>query len=158
MTRRALVQGARGVLAIVGVSPFLPALFSELGAGGLAQWLDTWFRFQCERDALRMPGIGAVCARCLGLYVGLGAGAVAARPRLRGWRLELWLAVAVLAMLLDVATESLGWRPAWAPLRLATGLLLGYLAGVAVIAGLDGWAARGGAVSAQNPSMKPADG
>lgn len=160
MTRRALVQGTRLVLALVGVSPFLPGLLTHVGAGSLAAPLDGWFRFQCERDPVRMLAVGAVCARCLGLYVGLGAGALVARPRLGGRRLELWLALAVLAMLLDVASESLGWRSAWAPLRLATGLVLGYPAGVAVIAGLDGWAAaeRSAASSAQNPSAKPADG
>ena len=158
--KRALVAGARGVLLLVGVSPFLPALFTHVGAGSAAALLDGWFRFQCERDPVRMLGVGAVCARCLGLYVGLGAGALLLRPRLGGRRLELWLAVAVVAMLLDVASEALGWRPAWAPLRLATGLALGYPAGVAVIAGLEGWSdgGRPDAALAQNPSAKPADG
>ena len=160
MTRRALVQGARIVLAIIGMSPFLPALLTRVGAGSVAAVLDGWFRFQCERDPLRMLTVGAVCARCLGLYVGLGAGGLVACPRLGGRRLELWLALAVLAMLLDVASEWLGWRPAWAPLRLATGLVLGYPAGVAVVAGLEGWASaeRPATSSAQNPSAKPADG
>ncbi len=160
MTRRALVQGARVVLAAIGVSPFLPVLMTHVGAAPLAALLDGWFRFQCERDPVRMLGLGAVCARCLGLYVGLGAGGLVARPRLAGRRLELWLALAVLAMLLDVASESLGWRPAWAPLRLVTGLVLGYPAGVAVMAGLEGWAAGEppDTSTTQNPSAEPADG
>jgi uncharacterized membrane protein len=152
--RSAVVAGTRGVLAIIGISPFLPALFTHLGAASLAGLLDAWFRFQCERDPLRMVAVGTVCARCLGLYVGLGVGALV------GWKLELWLAVAVVAMLADVASEALGWRPAWAPLRLATGLVLGYPAGVAVIAGLEGWASRErpATPTTQNPSAKPADG
>lgn len=137
--RSLLVQAVRVTLVVVGASPFLPRLL-EHAAPGFAGALDAWFRFQCERDPARMLGAGAVCARCLGLYVGLGAGALVARPRWRATRLELWLAAAALAMLLDVGSEWLGWRPAWAWLRLATGLSLGYPAGVAVIAGFEAWA------------------
>lgn len=144
--KRRLVAVARALLVLVGLSPFAPVLLTGVGATSLAALLEAWFRFQCERDPARMLAAGAVCARCLGLYVGLGAGALVARPRLGGRRLELWLAVAVFAMLVDVGSEWLGWRPAWAPLRLATGLLLGYPAGVAVVVGLDAWAR--GAVAA----------
>ena len=157
--RARLVAGVRGVLMLVGLSPFLPALFERVGAAPAAQALDAWFHFQCERDPARMLTVGAVCARCLGLYVGLGLGALVARPRLGSRRLELWLALAALAMLADVGSEWLGWRPAWAPLRLGTGLALGYPAGVAVLAGLAAHAAvEGSPASPQKPSEKPADG
>lgn len=140
MNARSLVLPAvRLILVAIGVSPFLPPLL-EQAAPSVAGALDAWFRFQCERDPARLLGVGAVCARCLGLYVGLGTGALIARPRVRARRLELWLALAALAMLADVATEWLGWRPAWAGVRLTTGLALGYPAGVAVIAGLEAWA------------------
>jgi uncharacterized membrane protein len=146
--KRRLVAVARVFLVVAGLSPFAPALLARGGfATSFAGALEVWFRFQCERDPERMLAAGAVCARCLGLYVGLGAGALVVRPRLGGCRLELWLAVAALAMLADVASEWLGWRAAWAPLRFATGLLLGYPAGVAVVAGLDAWA-RGVVASA----------
>lgn len=146
--RRRLVAVARALIVLIGLSPFAPRLLADLGASAVAVALDAWFRFQCERDPLRMLAAGAVCARCLGLYVGLGAGGLVARPRLGGRRLELWLALATLAMLADVGSESLGWRPAWAPLRLATGLLLGYPAGVALIAALDAWARAEASVAA----------
>jgi uncharacterized membrane protein len=135
------VLAVRAALVVVGLTPFLPPLL-ERHAPGVANALDAWFRFQCERDPARMLRIGAVCARCLGLYAGLGAGALIARPRWRSPRLELWLAVAVLAMLVDVGSEWLDWRPAWAWLRLATGLALGYPAGVAVVAGLASFRTR----------------
>ena len=86
---------------------------------------------------------GVTSARCrrirqrgfrrLGIYVGLGLGALVGKPRWRTPWLELWLAAAVVAMLADVLSEALGWRPAWAPLRLATGLALSYPAGVLVV-------------------------
>lgn len=138
-TRALVVRAVRALLVAAGASPFLPPLLEHM-APGVAGALDAWFRFQCERDPARMLGVGAVCARCLGLYAGLGAGALVARPRLTTTRLELWLAAAALAMLLDVGTEWLGWRPPSAGLRLATGVALGYPAGIAVIAGLEAWA------------------
>jgi uncharacterized membrane protein len=141
-SRALAVRAVRAALVVVGLTPFLPPLL-ERRVPGVAAGLDAWFGFQCERDPVRMLGVGAVCARCLGLYVGLGAGALVGRPRLRGRRLELWLAVAVLAMLFDVGTEWLGWRPAWAAVRLGTGLALGYPAGVAAVAGFENWAAGG---------------
>jgi len=157
--RARLVAAARGALLLAGLSPFLPALLAQSGAAPVASALDAWFHFQCERDPARMLAAGAVCARCLGLYVGLGLGALVARPRLRSRRLELWLALAALAMLADVGSEWLGWRPTWAPLRFGTGLALGYPAGVAVVAGLVAWvAAERGVTSPQNPSPKPIDG
>jgi uncharacterized membrane protein len=113
---------ARPLLVAIGVAPFAPALFSHVPAlGWLARALDAWFSFQCERDPARLLGVGAVCARCLGLYVGLGLGALVGRPRWATPRLEIWLGVAVLAMLVDVMSERLGWRSPSAPLRLVTG-------------------------------------
>ena len=139
MSARWLAAGVRAVLVMLGLAPFLPPLL-ERAAPGIAALLDAWFHFQCERDPARLLSVGAVCARCLGLYVGLGAGALVARPRLRAARLERWLIVAAFAMLVDVGSEWLGWRPAWAGVRLATGLGLGYPAGVAVVAAFETWA------------------
>ena len=100
-----------------------------------------------------LVGVGAVCARCLGLYVGLGLGALIGRPRLATPRLELWLAGAALAMGADVATEALGWRAPWALLRFATGLALAYAAGVIVVAWLSG--ASAARSDSNEPAQKP---
>jgi len=136
------------LLVGLGLAPFLPSWLARFAAlAGAARVLDAWFAFQCERDPARMLPFGAVCARCLGIYVGLGLGALIARPRRRRPSLEIWLGVAVLAMLADVVSESLGWRPAWAPLRLATGLALAYPAAVLVVATL----AERQRAPAQNP-------
>lgn len=151
---RGAALAVRLLLVAVGFAPFVPALAAHFTAlRGLGRALDAWFAFQCERDSARMLGVGAVCARCLGLYVGLGLGALIGRPRLATPRLELWLAGAALAMGADVATEALGWRAPWALLRFATGLALAYAAGVIVVAWLSGASA---ARSASNePAQKP---
>jgi uncharacterized membrane protein len=123
-----LASFVRGVLVFAAVAPFLPALFHGIPLlAGFARLLDAWFSLQCERDPARsFPGIAAVCARCLGVYVGLGLGALSARPRLRlGW-LQLWIALSALLLLADVLSEAHGQRPASASLRMFTGLLLAY--------------------------------
>jgi uncharacterized membrane protein len=96
-----------------------------------------WFAFQCHRDPTRSALLGtfplAVCARCFGIYLGLGAGALILKPKLTAWPLRIWVASAALLMLLDVATERLGWRPAWDALRALTGVLLAYPVGAAIV-------------------------
>jgi uncharacterized membrane protein len=134
----------RAALVITGSLPLL--VFAAARVPGLdrsAGWLDTWFALQCERDPARTLELGGVmlpvCVRCLGIYLGLGLGALVLRPRLEVWPLRLWVGVASLLMLADVGSEYLGLRPAWAPLRLVTGLFLAYPVGNSLV-----WAARGG--------------
>jgi len=124
----------RALLVLIGLAPFVPALAAHWAPlRGLADALDAWFAFQCERDRARMLGFGAVCARCLGLYVGLGLGALVARPRWEWPRLELALVAAVAVLLADVASEALDLRGPSASLRFVTGLLFGYVAGASVV-------------------------
>ena len=123
----------RGVLVFAAIAPFLPTLLHGIpvldGFGGL---LDAWFALQCERDPARGFSGLAVCARCLGIYLGLGLGALIARPSSRlGW-LQLWIALAAALLLLDTLTEARGLRPASSPLRVLTGLLFAYPIGLVV--------------------------
>jgi uncharacterized membrane protein len=132
----------RGALVVAGLLPLLVfALARVPGLGGVASLLDRWFAFHCERDPARTLELGGVmlpvCVRCLGVYLGLGLGALVLRPRLEVWPLRLWVGVASVLMLADVGSEYLGLRPAWAPLRLMTGLLLAYPVGSSLV-----WAAR----------------
>lgn len=128
----------RWSLVVVGFGPVWVPLVSGLpGLEALARLLGEWYAFQCHREAARTihwGGVGlAVCTRCAGIYFGLGLGALVLRPRLAQWPLRAWVAGAALLMVLDVATEVVGLRPEWAPLRLATGLLLAYPVAVAVV-------------------------
>ncbi|MCC6214577.1 MAG: DUF2085 domain-containing protein [Polyangiaceae bacterium] len=135
---RLLAGAVRVALVLVGLGPVWVPLAADLpGLSVVAHLLDGWYEFQCHRDPGRTIQLGAldlaVCTRCAGIYFGLGLGALALQPRLGAWPLRAWVAGAALLMVLDVATESVGLRPAWAPLRLATGLLLAYPVGVAVV-------------------------
>lgn len=131
----------RVALLVVGVSPFVPLLSERWpGLRPLAELLSSWFELQCHRDEGRLLGWGThgwpVCARCWGIYVGLGLGALIARPRWLGRHLFLVLLPAALLMLMDVLTESVGLRPPWTELRVLTGVLLGYPAAVGGVTAL----------------------
>jgi uncharacterized membrane protein len=136
--RAGLGGAVRVLLVFGGVAPFLPALFE--GVPGLAAFgrvLDAWFSFQCHRDEARSLVTSAVCARCLGIYVGLALGALVVRPRLPPRKHLAWVAVTAALLVLDVLSEALGWRPAWAPLRLVTGFSLAYPVGVSIAGALQ---------------------
>ncbi|HEU5076351.1 MAG TPA: DUF2085 domain-containing protein [Polyangiaceae bacterium] len=133
-----LAPAVRVLLMVVGLSPWLPALASELpGLSSVATLAEAWFGFQCHRDPSRALTLGSielpVCARCFGIYAGLGFGALVLRPHLEPRFVRLWLVVAVVFMLLDVATELLEMRPASSALRVLSGGLLAWPIGVALV-------------------------
>ena len=133
-----LGPAVRVLLIAIGLSPWLPALASLLpGLEPLASLLESWFGLQCHRDPSRALTFGSVqlpvCARCFGIYAGLGWGALVLCPRLEPKYLRLWLVSSVVVMLLDVATELLEMRPAWPALRVVTGALLAWPIGVALV-------------------------
>jgi uncharacterized membrane protein len=137
--RAALALGARVLLVGLGLLPLLPPLLHRVPAlSVLADACERWFTFQCQRDPQRVLYVLGqplpVCARCTGIYFGLGAGALLGRPRLEPRALRTWVTIASALMLLDVLSEALGLRPAWAPLRVFSGALLAYPVGVAVVA------------------------
>jgi uncharacterized membrane protein len=124
----------RAVLVVVGLLPFLPGLLERVpGLALVGHWIDAWLEFQCGRDPERMLGVGAACARCLGIYGGLGLGALILRPRVPPATLFRFVLAGLALLALDVGSEALLDRSAWAPLRIATGLAFGYPAGVLIV-------------------------
>jgi uncharacterized membrane protein len=103
-TLAAAVSGAAIAAPWLG-SPLLYAMFSVV------------CHQQPERTLWMAGAPLAVCARCTGIYAGALLGMLVRPP------VSVRVAVALLA--LDWASEALGLRPAWAGLRLATGLLAG---------------------------------
>lgn len=129
---------ARGLLIAVAALPFVPRLLERApGLSSLARGVLAWFSFQCQRAparALLLVGQPLpVCARCFGIYLGVGLGALLLRPRLEPRGLRIWLAAASALMLLDVFSEVFSLRPAWAPLRVLSGALLAYPVSAALV-------------------------
>lgn len=128
-----------GVALLAGLA-LLPVLsvLSVLvpGMAPLERLFRSWFDLHCERDPARtlsLLGVPfGVCARCSGIYFGLGLGAAARRPRLSPAALRVWVLLAAALMIADVALEQQGWHGPVAPLRVLTGLLLAYPVGAAL--------------------------
>jgi uncharacterized membrane protein len=123
----ALISG----VALLPALPVLAALVPVLAP--LERLFHPWFVLHCERDparSLSLYGVAFdVCARCTGVYFGLGLGAAVRRPRLSPPALRGWVLAAAAFMLVDVALERYGWHGPAAPLRVLTGLLLAYPVG-----------------------------
>ncbi|HKY38934.1 MAG TPA: DUF2085 domain-containing protein [Polyangiaceae bacterium] len=124
-------------LACLALLPLLPVLsqllppLTPLERAGLV-----WFDLHCHRDparTLHLLGVPlAVCARCSGIYFGLGVGALLRPPHLSPRTLRLWVALAAALMIADVALETYALHQPWPLLRLTTGALLGYPVGSAL--------------------------
>jgi len=128
---------ALSALACLALLPLLPVLSRLLPPfAPLERAAYVWFDLHCHRDAARtlhLLGVPlAVCARCSGIYFGLGAGALLRRPQLTPRALRLWIALAATVMIADVLLEAYALHGPWSLLRLTTGTLLGYPVGVAL--------------------------
>ena len=125
-------------LALLSSLAFLPLLPLLAQTWPIFQPLEravtVWFNLHCERDPARTPSLlGApfgVCARCSGIYFGLGLGALLRWPRLTSSALRRWVLLAAALMLADVALERWGVHGSWMAARIFTGLLLAYPVGV----------------------------
>ena len=126
------------LLVFGGVAPFVPAWTEGIpGLAAVGRALDAWFSFQCHREEVRTFLTSAVCARCLGIYVGLALGALIVRPRLAPKPHLLWMGVAAGVLVADVLSEAFGLRPPFAPLRFATGFALAYPAAASIVRALS---------------------
>jgi uncharacterized membrane protein len=135
----AVCGGARalGLVLLAGfaLSPFLPLLTRYLPASApLERAARVWFELHCERDparTLNLAGVAlGVCARCSGIYIGLGLGALLRVPALSAPATRAWVGVGAALMLLDVLLEDQGLHGGWPAVRLLTGVLLAYPVGV----------------------------
>ena len=126
---------AIGALVVVGTWPLAPLAVRAFPAlATLGRTLEPWFALQCERDPARTLAWGgvplAVCARCSGIYFGVGLGALIRLPLPSPPRFRAWVLGAALLMSADVALERVGLHGPWTLLRVVTGLLLAYPLGV----------------------------
>lgn len=117
----------RGFVAAAGLMPWALAL---LGVG--SNPATALFRALCHQEPARTLVLAGtpmlVCSRCAGLYLGAALGALLFLPArwLRHGR--ALLLGAALVMVVAVAVQDVGHTSPWHPLRLASGLLLGWAA------------------------------
>lgn len=125
----------QAVLLCAAITPVLvPWLEARPSTSALGAALRAGYGLQChQRMARTFSWMGQalpICARCFGIYVGLGLAALVGRPRLRPDPLKAWYVVGVLFVVADVASEWVGLRPPSAWLRALTGAFLSY--GIAI--------------------------
>lgn len=127
-----VVRAAPVALAGAAVSaPYLAAA----GYSAITLAIFVFFSPVCHQDPARsfwlLGAPVAVCARCLGIYLGAAAGAWIPAPRRK---VLAALAIAATANLADVLTEAAAWHGNWKGVRFVLGLLLGGAVG-ALVAG-----------------------
>jgi uncharacterized membrane protein len=133
-----LFLAVRAIGVVLVVAPFVPPLLALAGWDRAASFTDAPWALFCHRLPERVLSFFGepmpICSRCLGIFGGLGAGLVIARPELSPRRLLLVVAVAALVMLVEVGTQEAGWHPVFHPTRLLSGLLLAYPIGATAAA------------------------
>ncbi len=121
------------MFAMVAVAT--PWLFSHSPA--LAVALQRGFALVChqqpDRSFFLFGGTVAVCARCLGIYLGAAAGLAVSIPRQLAFR---FLVAATALNLIDWLAELSGLHANWIFARFALGLVLGATAAMLVAANL----------------------
>jgi len=135
---RPLVAAIRALFVVAAIVPLLaPLLESVAWSAPLGAVLRALYSLQCHQRVGRSFTIfGAtlpVCARCYGIYFGLGLAGLVGRPRLRIDAYKAWILVGAVVVVLDVATEWLGLRPANAWVRVGTGGALAYGIALAIL-------------------------
>jgi len=122
---------AAGPFALAAIACAVPWLLSRSPEIGMA--LQRGFALVChqqpERSFLLFGGSVAVCARCLGIYLGAAAGLLPLVPRAIALR---WLIAAVALNLADWAAELTGLHGNWMFARFALGIALGAAAAMLV--------------------------
>ena len=114
---------------------FLLVPFGRPIAEGIEAATGVSFDFLCGNRRERQLAFGEMsplllCARCCGLFFGMGSAALW-RPNVtaysrRAMAALCWLSLACLG--LDWFTEALHMRPAYSPTRVLTGFVFGYFA------------------------------
>jgi len=118
-------------LALAGAAIAVPRLMSHSPALAIA--LQSAFSLVChqhpDRSFFLFGGAVAVCARCLGIYLGATVGLLVRIPRQLAWHLLL---AAIFISAIDWLTELAGLHGNWMLIRFGLGLALGAAAATLV--------------------------
>jgi uncharacterized membrane protein len=141
VSRLQLFDFCRWAFVSLGLLPWISVLLEcSAPTRPIGSALRALYGLQCHQRVARSFTLGhvtmPVCARCLGIYLGMGLAVLVGRPRLRRDAYKAWILVGLLVLGLDVASEAVGLRPAYAAVRTATGALLAYGVALTVLQAL----------------------
>jgi uncharacterized membrane protein len=138
------ISGRAALKVLVVVAGVLPWAFAilHLRPAALVQVFHALCHQMPERTLAVLGDPMLVCSRCAGIYAGIALGVVACIPRKWLPHGRVIVLGALLAMVLDVATQDLGLHAPWHPIRLATGLAIGWAASAFMFGALAKDAAR----------------
>ena len=126
MTRKSRRLLVSAVPASFGAAALSAPAFSALSFPLVAWAIWQFFSPVCHQDSARSFWIlgapVAVCARCLGIYLGAAVGAWIPAPRRT---LLFALATAATANLFDIMSEAAAWHGNWMIVRFSLGFALG---------------------------------
>jgi uncharacterized membrane protein len=120
--RSIIALAAAAIFTLALAAPWLTA-HSHVAPALLIR---TFFSPVCHQDTMRSfwfwGAPAAVCARCLGIYLGAVVGAFAKIDR----RLAMWsFAIMLLANCVDAVSEFVGWHGSLPQVRFLLGIMLG---------------------------------
>jgi uncharacterized membrane protein len=123
---RRLLTALRTLFIVAAVLPLFAPLFECCQwSAALGAFIRSLYGLQCHQRAGRsftlLGGVLPVCARCYGIYLGLGLAALVGRPRLRPNAYKAWILIGAIVVLVDVASEWVGLRTESAWFRATTG-------------------------------------
>ena len=141
LVARRLWRYARVTLVVVGLFPWLlPVARAYLPLGILGDIFDQLCIVVCHRLPARTIAIAGVampmCSRCAGIFGGLALGGLLAYPRITVSRARWLLLASCLLMLADVLRQDLYTGGVIHPLRIITGVALGFSATLGLLAAL----------------------
>jgi len=138
VTRNRALRIVRAIFALLALLPWLASLMAgSPSTQPLATVTSEFYGFQCHQRTERAFTILGqslpICARCTGIYAGLGLSILVSRPRLRPSSYKAWFLIGAIVIALDVATELVALRPPSAWFRAATGAFLSFPIALAIL-------------------------
>ena len=137
MLAAALTGGAALWLAVIVAAPYMASSGRLAGLTVFIYELGSLICHQRPERSFHLAGMQMpVCARCVGLYAAGAAGLLLAWVVRRSWttaQVRLGLVVAAMPIAVSVALESIGAITTSNVFRTATGLPLGFVAGLVLI-------------------------
>lgn len=125
--KKSIVLALRAVVLAAGLLPWILALARARSPAVMLAFASLCHQMP-ERTLTILGTPMAVCSRCAGIYAGVALGALFPLPHRMLGAARAILLTALGLMVADVVTQDLGLHAPFHPVRVGTGLLVGWIA------------------------------